>query len=244
MRHLALRDSVLIAFQAATDGRLIGGCHAGDYLQLPRFIIGVLITTGFAKISAIFINSETEAILPTDTGYWECDRSWIKSWIGEYCKNSRSSLDVRSDLIDLLRVVLGSVPRGYLQYLPQLLQNLILPNKNSAKLLIGLAGLFVMNNFQSTVPSHKLIIILLDLIANMKPHTFPPERAAAKKRKLLLAAAIIFCACQGPLLGVMAPSGQFIEFCEVFGGVAICKLNRKMRGERGRFYVQPLFAGI
>ena len=118
LRHLALRDSVLIAFQAATDGRLIGGCHAGDYLQLPRFIIGVLITTGFAKISAIFINSETEAILPTDTGYWECDRSRIKSWIGEYCKNSRSSLDVRSDLIDLLRVVLGSVPRGYLQYLP------------------------------------------------------------------------------------------------------------------------------
>ena len=185
LRHLALRDSVLIAFQAATDGRLIGGCHAGDYLQLPRFIIGVLITTGFAKISAIFINSETEAILPTDTGYWECDRSWIKSWIGEYCKNSRSTCG-RIWLI-CSELCWGACPADICNICPQLLQNLILPNKNSAKLLIGLARLFVMNNFQSTVPSHKLIIILLDLIANMKPHTFPPERAAAKKRKLLLA---------------------------------------------------------
>ena len=40
-----------------------------------EFIITVLIITGFAKISAKFINFETEAILPTDSEYGERDRS-------------------------------------------------------------------------------------------------------------------------------------------------------------------------
>ena len=62
------------------------------YLELlltRRFIITVLIITGFAKISAKFINSETEAILPTEielTASMESG-SWIKSLIGKYCKN-------------------------------------------------------------------------------------------------------------------------------------------------------------
>ena len=37
-----------------------------ELLLMRRFIITDLIITGFAKISAKFINSETEAILPTE----------------------------------------------------------------------------------------------------------------------------------------------------------------------------------
>ena len=73
----------------ATDCPLIGGCHAADY-SLPgtrRFIITVLIITGFAKISAKFINSETEAIPPTEIELTASMESWIKSLIGKYCKN-------------------------------------------------------------------------------------------------------------------------------------------------------------
>ena len=125
---------------------------------------------------------------------------------------------------------------------PQLLQNLILPNKNSAKLLIGLAGLFVMNNFQPTVPSRKLIIILLDLIANMKPHTFPPERAAAKKRKLLLAGNN-FLRPATRFLVLWLRVGSSLNLVKFLAAVAICKLNRKMRGERGGFYVGAGFCG-
>ena len=56
------------------------------YLELlltRRFIITVLIITGFAKISAKFINSETEAILPTEIELtasmervWELDKKF------------------------------------------------------------------------------------------------------------------------------------------------------------------------
>ena len=56
------------------------------YLELlltRRFIITVLIITGFAKISAKFINSETEAIPPTEIELtasmervWELDKKF------------------------------------------------------------------------------------------------------------------------------------------------------------------------
>ena len=64
-------------FNCFSDGngwRTIGGCHADDYSMpstatvniMLRFIITVLIITGFAKISAKFINFGTEAILPSE----------------------------------------------------------------------------------------------------------------------------------------------------------------------------------
>ena len=70
MRHLAVRDSVLIAFQMVTDGGRLEDVMLMTtpclqlLLLMPRFIITVLIITGFAKISAKFINFGTEAILP------------------------------------------------------------------------------------------------------------------------------------------------------------------------------------
>ena len=106
----------------------------------------------------------------------------------------------------------------------------------------------MMNNFQSTVPSQKLIIILLDLIANMK-HTFLPQppslplRGGAKKRKLLLAGNN-FLRPATHFLVLWLRVGSSLNLVKFLAAVAICKLNRKMRGERGGFYVEPVFAGI
>ena len=72
MRHLAVRDSVLIAFQMVTDGGRLEDVMLMTtpclqlLLLILRFIITVLIITGFAKISTKFINFGTEAILPSE----------------------------------------------------------------------------------------------------------------------------------------------------------------------------------
>ena len=118
-------------FNCFSDGNgwpPIGGCHADDYSMPSTAPVNAeihhycpnyhRICQNIGQIHQLWDRSHSAGRNWADSEYWEWDRSWIKSWIGKYCKNSRSSLDVRSDLIDLLRVVLGSVPRGYLQYLP------------------------------------------------------------------------------------------------------------------------------
>ena len=51
------------------DWRMSCSLVLGPWNCCCGFIITVLIIAGFAKISAKFINCETEAILPTDSEY-------------------------------------------------------------------------------------------------------------------------------------------------------------------------------
>ena len=94
--------------------------------------------------------------------------------------------DARTDLIDLIRVVVPELrccAGGICKYCTKLSQNLISPSKNCAKLLIGLAELFVMNKFEPTVRSQKLMIILFYQIANINlrflPAAFPSTPGSA-----------------------------------------------------------------
>ena len=161
----------------------------------------------------------------------------IKSWIGKsIAKTARRA--VGFDWFAPSWVGEWCAPRIFAIFATrQLLQNLILPNKNSAKLLIGLAGLFVMNNFQTTLPSHKLIIILLDLNANMNPSPPSPWELVPKRENYFLPTKIF----SARFLVLWLRVGSSLNFVKFLAAVAICKLNRKMRGERAGFYVSASF---